>query len=384
MRNSKYYSLFVFLLFMLSTNTFAQKKKSFSSTDNDKTLKTISLQAEQWDFKPQSVEFAEYKSRPSMKLLTGDIVVLKDLTFTDGTIEYDMEPVDPRFTAFYFRWTSAKESECFYFRTGRAGNPWAVDAIQYAPYIDGINLWNMLPHFQTRADFGKEDWNHVKLVISGRQMKVFVNNMQQPSLEVPILEGNVSSGTLAFDGKVIISNLVVKSNQTEGLPSTAGVDPTSYDPRFLRKWQVSSPITTEKGIDFNDTWVPNANTSWEDISAERGGLVNLTRKFGKTDGRRIVWLRTSIQSDKAQEKMLHLGFNNEVWVLINDKPLYLDKNLYGTPMAKQDGRCSTENACIKLPLKEGDNQIMIGVANYFYGWGIIGRLDDLNGVIPGK
>lgn len=385
MKTKRYlYLNFAFLLFMVSTNIFPQNKKNSSSADRDKTVKTISLKAEQWEFKPQSVEFAEYKSRPAMKLLTGDQVVLRDLNFTDGTVEYDMEPIDPRFTAFYFRWTNAKESECFYFRDGRAGNPWAVDAIQYAPYIDGVNFWNMLPQFQTRADFRKDDWNHVKLVISGRQMKVFVNSTQQPALEVPILEGNVSSGTLAFDGKVIISNLIVKFNQTEGLSAVAGVDPVAYDPRYLRKWQVSTPITTEKGIDFNEAWVPNANTTWEAIATERGGLVNLTRKFGKTEGRRIVWLRITIQSDKTQDKMLHLGFNNEVWVLINDKPLFMDKNLYGTPMAKQDGRCSLENACIKIPLKEGDNHIMIGVANYFYGWGIIARLDNLDGIIPEK
>jgi len=31
-------------------------------------------------------------------------------------------------------------------------------------------------------------------------------------------------------------------------------------------------------------------------------------------------------------------------------------------------------------LKEGKNEILIGLANYFYGWGIIARLDDVPGI----
>jgi len=44
------------------------------------------------------------------------------------------------------------------------------------------------------------------------------------------------------------------------------------------------------------------------------------------------------------------------------------------------GRCTIENASFKLPLKEGKNEILVATANYFYGWGIIARLDDTNGI----
>ncbi len=361
----------------------AQKKDNQKgSLSQVNKVTNISLKAENWEFKPQTVDFLEYKSRQVMKLLnSSDPVILKDFNFTDGIIEYDMEPLDPRFTSCYFRWKDSKENECFYFRTERAGNPQAIDAIQYAPIINGVNLWDMLFHYQTNADFKKDDWTHVKLVISGKQMRVYVNDTLRPALEVPMLEGNITSGTLAFDGMVIISNLIIKHNSVEGLASEAGIDPTSSDPRYLRKWQVSTPLATAKGIDFSDDYVPNADTKWEDITAERRGLINLTRKFGKTEGRRIVWLKTTIHSDKAQDKMLRFGFSDEVWVRINNNPLYIDKNLYNTPIAKQpDGRCSIENTSFKVPLKEGDNQLLVGVSNFFYGWGIMARLDNLDGI----
>ncbi|HEY4788278.1 MAG TPA: hypothetical protein VIH57_19630 [Bacteroidales bacterium] len=377
----KYLLLFILLTLVLKGHAQKRNNREASLSLVNKVTH-ISLKAENWEFKPQTVDFFEYKSRPVMKLLnSSDPVILKDFNFIDGTIEYDMEPLDPRFTSCYFRWKDSKESECFYFRTGRAGNSQAIDAIQYAPIINGVNLWDMLFHYQTNADFKKDDWNHVKLVISGKQMRAYVNDTLRPALEVPMLEGNVTTGTLAFDGKVIISNLKVKHNSVEGLAPEAGIDPTSVDPRYLRKWQVSSPVTTAKGIDFSDDYVANADTKWEDITAERRGLINLTRKFGKTEGRRIVWLKTIIHSDKAQDKILRFGFSDEVWVVINDRPLYIDKNLYNTPMAKQpDGRCSIENTSFKVPLKEGDNQLLVGVSNFFYGWGIVARLDNLDGI----
>jgi hypothetical protein len=101
----------------------------------------------------------------------------------------------------------------------------------------------------------------------------------------------------------------------------------------------------------------------------------------ENDGRRLAWLKTKIQSDRAQERILSLGFSDEVWVFVNGQIVYVDKNYFGTPNAKlPKSRCTIENASIKLPLNEGENEILIGLANYFYGWGIIARLDDMNGI----
>jgi hypothetical protein len=108
------------------------------------------------------------------------------------------------------------------------------------------------------------------------------------------------------------------------------------------------------------------------------GLVNLTRKFGRSNPRRFVWLKTTVNAATAQTKKLQLGFSDEVWVLVNGRALYTDKNWYTHPIRKEPaGRCSIENTSFSVPLQAGDNTILIGVANDFYGWGIIARLDDL-------
>jgi hypothetical protein len=361
---------------ILSLTFFAPENQAQTSTNN------IPMKAENWEFQPQKVEFLEYKSRLAMKILAGAApVVLKSMDFTNGTIEFDFEPIDPRFVTVYFRWQNASENECFYFRTALAGNPVAGDAVQYAPQIGGINLWDMLGHFQSNASFQKQAWNHVKLVVSGAQMRAYVNSESQPTLAVPRLEGNVTNGRIAFEGEAIIANLVIKPDAVEGLSPLAGIDPTDNEPRYLRHWQLSQSAIIPKGIDFSYDLLPKPDAAWTPIEAERRALINLTRKFGKADARRIVWLKTKLKADSAQTRKLALGFSDEVWVLINGNLLYVDKNWYFHPIRKEpEGRCSIENTTFNLPLNAGDNELLIGVANDFFGWGIMARIDSLAGI----
>ena len=107
------------------------------------------------------------------------------------------------------------------------------------------------------------------------------------------------------------------------------------------------------------------------------------RKYGfvENDNRRLAWLKTTLHSDRDQERVLSLGFSDEVWVFINGQILYTGKNYFGTPGQKEPkGRCTIENTHFTLPLRKGDNEILIGLANYFYGWGIIARMDSMEGI----
>jgi len=71
-----------------------------------------------------------------------------------------------------------------------------------------------------------------------------------------------------------------------------------------------------------------------------------------------------------------------VWVFVNGKLLYADKNLFDQEAARKfpDGRCSLENGSAVLPLDAGDNEIAVAIANNFFGWGLMARLTDPEGV----
>ncbi len=45
-----------------------------------------------------------------------------------------------------------------------------------------------------------------------------------------------------------------------------------------------------------------------------------------------------------------------------------------------DPRCSLENGAFTLPLEAGDNEVAVAIANNFFGWGMMMRLGDLEGI----
>jgi hypothetical protein len=346
--------------------------------------KQIAMMAEYWEVKTGKVEFVQYKNVPIIKLQPdAGLAIVKGLDFINGTIEFDAEPLDAAtapFVTCYFRLTSDGESEVFYLRLGREENHKRNDAVQYAPLIKTVNLWDMLPQYQGPAVLENRNWNHIKIIVSGAQMRAYVNDMNRPALEVPFLESNSSHGSIAFEGLAAFANLVIKTDIVEGLPANKGVDLTDHDANYVRKWFVTQPAILESGRELTQQDFPIADAIWEPLSAERNGLINLTRKFG-VENRRYVWLKTTIQSASELQKRIQLGFSDEVWVFVNRRLIYVDKNLYLQGMRKTpNGRCSIENSSFNFSLKPGDNEILIGVANDFYGWGIIARIESLDGI----
>jgi hypothetical protein len=67
---------------------------------------------------------------------------------------------------------------------------------------------------------------------------------------------------------------------------------------------------------------------------------------------------------------------------VNGKLVYADKNLFDSEEARKfpDGRCSLENGAFTLPLEAGDNEVTVALANNFFGWGLMLRLADPEGV----
>jgi hypothetical protein len=331
-----------------------------------------------WEVNEGTTKFADHNGVAAMEM-SGDLAVAKNVDFTNGTIEFDLEFVRG-FVGIYFRRQDNAESEFFYLRDVTVPET-SIDAIQYAPIVKKVNLWDVYPEYQTGASFRKGEWTHIKMVVSGAQMVVYVNDKSKPTLVIPKLEGNTKHGGLAFEGNCFVSNLVVKPNEVGELNPTEGFDPTFNDIRYIRNWQVSQPMPLPTGQEVNNSNMPDIQTQWEPIAAERLGFINLTRLFGQSDSRRYVWLRTKIVSQTVKKVKVNFGFSDEVWVFINDRTSYVDKNLYGQGMRKSpNGRISIENSTFELQLNQGENDLVIGLANDFYGWGIIARLEDLDGL----
>jgi hypothetical protein len=364
--------IIVLLAFAFATTTLVAQKS------NQKNEIRVPMKAESWESKNGNLKFADHNGVPSMEV-TDETATIKNLDFTSGVIEFDLEFVGG-FTSIYFRRQSDDESEIFYLRDVEVPAA-SIAAIQYAPIIKKVNMWDMYPDFQAAASFKKGEWTHIKMVVSGMQMLVYINSRTYPQLQVFHLEGNTKNGSIAFAGKCFVSNVVVKPNETEGLSPVEGFDPTYNDIRYVQNWLVSDPMPLPQGNELSNNSMPDIQTKWQPLRVERRGLVNITRLYGQSTERRYVWLRKKIISTKQRTLKVDMGFSDEVWVFVNDRATFVDKNLYAQNMRKKpDGRISTANSSFEIPLNEGENELVIGVANDFYGWGIILHLDDLDGI----
>jgi hypothetical protein len=342
-----------------------------------------------------NVEFLKHNGFDALELKQGDRAMQTqtgnaipiDVSFRNGTIEFDVDQPWSMGTGIAFRRDKDKfeNFEYFYLRP-QANCAQAVDCIQYAPQTHGVLLWDVLPQYQAPAPLRAGEWNHVKLVVNGQRMNIFVNGAQSPTLKVGRLEGDNQEGGLALAGPGFFANFIVTPDAVEGLSAEPAKDPTAGDRRYLRDWKVAPFYALEAGKEPSAADLPSSTAAWTNLAAERNGFVNLSRQYGAPlqgkPERPVAWMKTTITSDGNQTKKVAFGWVREAWVFVNGQLVFADKNLYQPPSARKtpDGRCSLDNGSFELPLKAGVNEIDVALASNFYGWGIIMRLDDTDGV----
>ena len=342
----------------------------------------VPMTAEHWQVE-SSVAFEKIQGMDAIALHEGGNAIAKDVTLKDGTIEFDVQPMVMG-TGMVFRRADDKNFEMFYFRpNGKCAESPAC--LQYAPQTHNILLWDVFPQYQAPAPIRDGEWNHVKLVISGKRMNMYVNHSATPTLRVGRLEGDATEGSIGLSGPGYFANLVVIPNATEGLSAEPEADPTASDARFVRNWLLSAASELGEGKDPSYSEMPAASAEWKPISAELGGLIDITREYGlplARPKRSMAWIKTTIDSDKAQTIHTSMGWVREVWVFVNGKQVYADKNLFMPASARKspEGRLALTNGGFDLPLNAGSNEVAIAVASNFYGLGVVWRLDSVEGV----
>jgi len=345
---------------------------------------TINMTADHWQAK-ENAEFLRELGfyHGLMRLNSGD-AVLKDVTFSDGTIEFDVNTIGRGAPGIAFRQQDEGNFELLYLRPD-AACPAFHACIQYAPQTHGVLLWDLFPQYQTRAQLRENGWNHIKMVVSGRRMNVFVNDVPSPTLAVGRLEGDTLKGGLRLQGPGTFANLVITPDAVDGLSPEPAKDPLEGEPGLVRNWRLSKFATLPSGKDPSLNEMPAPSAEWKTIGTEPNGLVNLSREYGlpvHDANRAVAWLKTTITSDSKQTRNVNIGWTREVWVFVNGKLIYSDKNLFDSEESRKapDGRCSLENGSFPLPLEAGENEVAVALADNFFGWGLMLRLPDPDGI----
>lgn len=321
---------------------------------------------------------------------------LKDLVFADGTIEFDMFMPDHGILGLRLRAQDRDNAEALYFRPKQNCSV-APDCLQYMPLEHGAFEWDLFPEAQSAAPIHTLAWNHVRLVVLGRAMRVYLNHASRPALAVDHMEGAATSGALIFGGPARYAHLVVTPAPPPPVVRQPGAGP---DDGFLRKWQLSTasvlPTVHDKALGMQTgvppayADMPAAGATWRSITAQAKGLVNFSHELGSTRDPAVIslaWAKTSLVSDKAQTKTVRIGWVRDIWVYVNGTLVYADRNLGDLPAAQiADQRISLENGTFRLPLNQGSNEIAIALDDNLpgnmqhFGWGMEVELDDMRGI----
>lgn len=346
--------------------------------------RAIAMTPDRWQAKENAEFLRDLGFYHGLLRLNSGAAVLKDLSFTDGTIEFDVNTIGRGMPGIAFRRQDQDNFELLYLRPDPSC-PAFHACLQYTPRTHGVTLWDLFPQYQTRAPLRENGWNHIKMVVSGRRMNVFVNDAVSPTLMVGRLEGDALQGGLQLQGPATFANLVITPGAAEGLSPEPALDPSESDLALVRNWHLSAFSSLPAGKDPIYPDMPAASPEWKTISTERNGLLNISRVYGlpvHAPDRALAWMKTTIRSDSRQMKKVNIGWTRDLWLFVNGKLVYTGQNLFENEAARKfpDARCSLDNAAFPLPLEAGDNEVAVAIADNFFGWGLMLRLADLEGV----
>lgn len=327
---------------------------------------------------PKGHVLEEYLGKPSVRLKFTD-ALLKDANFTNGIIEYDVAfPAGRGFIGVSFRVQDDENFENFYIRPHQSGNP---DATQYQPVFNGKAAWQLYhgEGYSAAVPFVYDQWMHVKLVVSGSRMEVYLSDGDQPALFVPALKRHVQAGGLALGGDAHFANFSytpLDQPALKGTPKPVPPAPLGTLPR----WQVSSAFAeaTLKDV-LQLSTAQKTGLSWQTLTSEPSGTLNLATGPKGPESTNTVFTRQVLLADEARIVRLQLGFSDRVKAYLNDQILYAGHDEFLSRDYRFLGTIGYFDE-VYLPLKKGRNELWIAVSENFGGWGIQGRIEDQTGI----
>src|SRR5215471_8653798 len=220
---------------------------------------------------------AEFQGRKAIRLDGGDAIV-KDFTMRDGVIDVDVATTAKRgFFGFDVRIDNdGRNMEEIYLRPHQSGYP---DAMQYTPVFSTGRNWQLYngPGFTGQIDIPKNEWFHMRLVLTGAQAKLYVKDMDKPALEMTDLKTGNQTGQIALMdlfGETFYTNFEVHT--TPDVPWERHLP--AMPPNTLTRWSISpSYDALQHNLEKALTPAEIAAIQWQQVEAEPPGTVTLYR-----------------------------------------------------------------------------------------------------------
>jgi hypothetical protein len=150
---------------------------------------------------------------------------------------------------------------------------------------------------------------------------------------------------------------------------------------LLTRWSVSPAVDQPEGAVLA---IPAslAQGPWRTVEAEPNGVVLLGRHVERPadslESTLLARLVLRAASDTSQR--LDLGWSDAVTVFLNGAPLFYRDDSYSYDQPRREGLIGLDQGTFFLPLRRGDNELILAITDVFGGWGVMGRLEAAAGV----
>ncbi len=342
---------------------------------------TIPINTDNWQINAKSYVLESFKGKDAIYLV-GGIMKLKDRTFLNGTIEFDIYLKNATaYPGVYFRLINDIHGEQWYIRPHQSGNP---DANQAAPIINGITPWQLCvgEKYSFKYNYKYDDWTHVKIMVKDDKAQVFLDYSEQPNLSWNLFNTSKSGEIVLRGGNrdgMYIANVSV-DNSTPNLVNFKPIERKAIS-GLISKWAISNPF---KESILNDKELLNKqlnSAKWlGSIEVEEGTAANISRKVQIKDRAvNTVFAKIEIDSNKEQQKLFHFGYSERAVLILNGQLIYKGSNKFRSRDYRYLGTIGLYDAAY-LNLKKGSNTLIMAVAEDFGGWLVTGKFDDSSGL----
>lgn len=315
-------------------------------------------------------------------------VLRPDVSFSDGTIEFDLLPTDQRtFLGVLFRRGEGDHTEDIYFRLHKSGLP---DAIQYTPDYRGYGQWQLYhgPGTTAAATFPAGHWRRVRIEVRGERAAVFIGGTSQPQLVVDRLRAGTREGHIGFWGNfpgasaddppvALLRDITVRHGETTyAFPSPE----RTAVPGIVSEWGVSRSFARDGDV-VGEPPAAVVGGEWATAVTEPSGLLPLDRDMPRPDeGVATVLAGLRIEAGSDRVARLDLGFSDDASVFLNGRLVYSGKHGFSPNFPRRQGLITLDQAALYLPLERGANELVVAVSEIYGGWGIMGRIEDREGL----
>ena len=352
----------------------------------------VALDEAHWTLQGDA-RFVTYDGRASIRV-DGGGAVLNDVLFDDGVIDFDVLARGERgFFGVQFRLDDAGNGEWVYLRPHKSGLP---DALQYTPILGtGLN-WQLYsgPGFTGPAAVPRNQWIHARLDLLGASGQLFLDDMATPVLVMPDLKSGVRKGAVALAvllGETYFANVRVTPRE----PASWVRQQPAMPAGMLTHWRLSPAFDAgQRNPEQALTKAEMQHIEWQKVEAEAPGLVAITRyraaphlrvsfandfsrRLEAQPGARLIYARTRIDAVESGLRRLQLGYSDEVSVFLNGQILYRGRSAQYFRDPGFLGIMDVENDAVYLPLKKGQNELVLAITELGGGWGFAARLDAL-------